>query len=521
MTKNKLIAFSLPVLFSLYPVLALAAHNLSEMDLADAYRSFFLAIVFAFLTFSLAYLFSRNVQLSALYSVVLILLFFSYGHIYDLLRETTIFGVFAFRHRILALIWIASLVLGIYVVSRSNKDYRQLIQVFGLVAAVSLLPPLWEISNYQLRAIDIEKENRANASSLANQTNAEKNKNLPSIYYIILDAYSREDYLREYFEYDNSYFIDWLGDRGFLIPNCTQSNYSQSVFSITSTLNMDYIEGFYQESYENDYQGNKYKQNMINHLKQSRVRSFLEENGYTTVAFETGDAFSEITDADVYYSKENKTFWQWAFSGLNEFEVLLVRSSALSFLSAVSPSIAEYLLPDLDFPNKTHRERILFAFDVLENIDVNSGPKFVFAHIVSPHKPFVFGPNGEIVEWEPGYKVGYPNQINYLNIRVQKVIDHILNESETPPSIVLQGDHGARQFVGEEGRMAILNAYYLPGLDKGVVYDSISPVNTFRVIFNEYFDENFDLLPDISLYSSYLSPLDYTVIPLVGENCDQ
>jgi hypothetical protein len=47
-----------------------------------------------------------------------------------------------------------------------------------------------------------------------------------------------------------------------------------------------------------------------------------------------------------------------------------------------------------------------------------------------------------------------------------------------------------------------LNAYYLPGEKKDLLYDGISPVNSFRVIFNEYFNENYELLPDISYFSS-------------------
>ena len=322
------------------------------------------------------------------------------------------------------------------------------------------------------------------------------------------------------FAYDNGPFLDWLGEKGFYVAKCSQSNYAQSVLSITSTLNLDYIDSFYDASYENDYQANRYKQNLISFLKHSEVRDFLEQRGYSTIAFETGDAFSEITDSDTYYSLETKSFWQSAVQGVNEFEVLLIRSTALSFVSAVSPTIAGSLFPDLDFPNKAHRERILYAFDVLEDIASDGERKFVFAHIVSPHKPFVFGPEGEVIEWEPGFKVGYPNQINYLNIRVKEVIENILEQSERAPIIIIQGDHGAKQYVGETGRMAILNAYYLPNGGEKAVYNTITPVNTYRVIFNEYFGQDLELLEDVSFYSSYLNPLDYNTIAQNGERCE-
>ena len=45
-------------------------------------------------------------------------------------------------------------------------------------------------------------------------------------------------------------------------------------------------------------------------------------------------------------------------------------------------------------------------------------------------------------------------------------------------------------------RHAILNAYYLPGDGSKKLYPSISPVNTFRVVFSHYFGADLDLLPD-------------------------
>ena len=42
----------------------------------------------------------------------------------------------------------------------------------------------------------------------------------------------------------------------------------------------------------------------------------------------------------------------------------------------------------------------------------------------------------------------------------------------------------------------VLNAYCFPGVDTSVLYPSISPVNSFRVLFNLYFGADFEHLPD-------------------------
>jgi len=46
-------------------------------------------------------------------------------------------------------------------------------------------------------------------------------------------------------------------------------------------------------------------------------------------------------------------------------------------------------------------------------------------------------------------------------------------------------------------KTAILSSYYLPGVDQDkILFSSITPVNSFRLIFNYYFGEDYELLPD-------------------------
>ena len=52
--------------------------------------------------------------------------------------------------------------------------------------------------------------------------------------------------------------------------------------------------------------------------------------------------------------------------------------------------------------------------------------------------------------------------------------------------------------IREKLNLPILNAYHLPGDGIEALYPNISPVNTFRVIFNEYFGFNLPLLEDQS-----------------------
>ena len=115
---------------------------------------------------------------------------------------------------------------------------------------------------------------------------------------------------------------------------------------------------------------------------------------------------------------------------------------------------------------------------------------------------------------------GYGNQLRYLNEKLKVVVDGIRGGSSQPPVIIIQGDHGPGSrlsLYSLEGtyvreRFSILNAYHLPGVEEEVLYDSISPVNTFRVVFNHYFGTNYPLLADESFYTPFLRPYDFVPV---------
>ena len=50
--------------------------------------------------------------------------------------------------------------------------------------------------------------------------------------------------------------------------------------------------------------------------------------------------------------------------------------------------------------------------------------------------------------------------------------------------------------------MGILNAIYLPDRENNLLYNSMSPVNTFRIILNQYYGANYNLFEDKQYYSN-------------------
>jgi hypothetical protein len=177
------------------------------------------------------------------------------------------------------------------------------------------------------------------------------------------------------------------------------------------------------------------------------------------------------------------------------------------------------LKPDWEKRDQAHRQRILYTLEELPQVVDIPGPKFVFVHIIAPHWPHVFGPNGDPVHVHPDSVSGYRDQVIFISKQIEPILSQILNKSATPPVIVIQGDHGA-VIESPERRMAILNAYYLPGGGSEHLYENISPVNTFRLILDQYFGDNLPLLQDQAFYSRYDQPFDFQEVANDRAGCE-
>ena len=322
--------------------------------------------------------------------------------------------------------------------------------------------------------------------------------NKPDIYYIVLDGYARADILQEMFDFDNSKFIGYLQNKGFIIPSSNHSNYPATPLSISSTLNMEYIQTLV-PALDKNYQ----RWLMAPFIDHSRVRALLEALGYQTVSISTNWTITDNPTTDHYFHPRPMM--------LTDFEGFVLDETPLHLLEPILGTFAS--LPNAD----SHREIIRYNFDTLATLPNLPGPKFVFAHIISPHPPFVFDKNGNPIAQHLGftfqdanefpgsldeYPIRYVDQVQFVNDQVKKMVEAILTQSSTPPIIILQADHGSGMFTDLNSpentciheRFSPFAAYYMPGRDKNVIPSDMSNVNIFRIVFNQYFHANLPLL---------------------------
>ena len=176
---------------------------------------------------------------------------------------------------------------------------------------------------------------------------------------------------------------------------------------------------------------------------------------------------------------------------------------------------------DLFFP--PDRERLLCIFSELPEIQFESEkPIFVFAHIMLPHPPYAWGPNGEhkkvdavVFAGAEEDKKGYVDQLIFTNKMVQEMIEKIIDEKKRPKIIIIQSDHGATAGKYKTGpewrydRLSNINYILLPDKNENPLYNTMTPVNTFRVLFNDYFNTNFEVLEDRIFFSEYEKPYNF------------
>jgi len=512
-----------PFFIALASVVSLFATNKAEIMPISAVRLAVIMLVVALVVYLANLAIFRNPDKAAMVSTVLLILFSSYGQVMTLLRDSKALS-FLGHHSTLGLICLVILAVSIFFITRAKKP-EKLTGYLNLVLGITLAIPLIQSIAYyapdwisSLRAKNSPTNQTASTSSnTPKPTSDAANLTLtagtnPDIYFIVLDSYGREDSLKDAYDFDNSQFISDLRQRGFYVADCSRSNYGYTRLSLSSTLNMNYLETLGLDMTHVNAQGEPKFNNVLLH---SEVREDLTALGYKTVAFETGYIFTDMTDADVYYkSNDNVLFSPY----IEQFEYLYLKNSAFLFVMDTQTDFMDHYFNRWVFPFNAQKASVQNIFKKLPTVAANvEGPKFVYVHVEVPHHPFIFMPDGSInpdksyypniyMPGEKYTKLGYINQVEYVNSQVIPIVDQILKDSKQPPIIIIEGDHGLLQDV----RLKNLYAIYLPGAGKDQLYSTITPVNTFRIVFNNYFGTDLPLLEDRSYMSTFARPMDLT-----------
>jgi len=316
------------------------------------------------------------------------------------------------------------------------------------------------------------------------------------IYLIVLDRYGSEWSIGHRFGITDNDLPAWLGDQGFQVVPGARANYRATDFSLSSMLSMQMLDEYSidpgRDSGDRTYARSR--------LLRPAAAAFLQDNGYTYYQLGSWYGPTQTNElADVTLSWEHDT----------EFESVLRQST---MLPAIDRMLGRTTGEGDEFRDGA-RATAEFQFRQLQRLPSVPGRKFVFAHILLPHPPYVFDANGNMVvkataQVQPEAQL-YANQLAFTNSQVKQTVDALLaGPPETDPIIIIMGDEGpflcrnvdcVDPSVRRLGiRFGVLAAYYLPDQPAGFFPVDHTHVNTFRMLFDAYFGADLPPLPDRS-----------------------
>ena len=325
------------------------------------------------------------------------------------------------------------------------------------------------------------------------------------IYYIVLDRYARADQLLEIYGYDNTPFINALKEKGFLVADKSYSNYQRTAHSLASSLNLSYLAtpAAREAVPNNDWLP------VYDLIANSKIADFLTRNGFDFHFF--------------------GSWWEPTRRNANaDFEVNLRAWPELlrvMYENSLLGHVADQFEIGAVNPRQLQCRRAKHKFSQLQQLaagGAGKNPKFVFAHFLVPHPPFVIDRSGQCLDVETVSKKtredNYVEQVRYANRQLLAFLDAIDQAPGPKPVVILQADEGPwpKRYVRDEIRylgrdvtdvdwlsvspaelrekMGILNAVYLPERSGIDFPPEASPVNNFRLILREYFGLDIGLL---------------------------
>jgi hypothetical protein len=472
-----------PLLFAAYAVLFLYSANLDRVLPVDAIAPLARAVGTAAAVMAVLALVLRDIRKGAIVATAIVVAYYGFGHVAGFLTGRGISE--AAQLGGWAVIVIATCILAV----RGTSKVPQVtfgLNVFAIVlvvvAAATILP--YEISRTGRAPISSAPTVRA-GTDVATQKD---------IYFLIFDRYGSADAIERRFDITDNDLYGWLEARGFQVPANSHANYRATDFSLAATLNMRFLDDLTREVGPSSSDRTP-AQDMI---QEHEVGRFLKSQGYRY--YQIGSWFGptkSVANAD-----ENLSY-----GVASEFETVL---DDLTILPAVD-RVRGVVSPEPTERDR-HREGTLFGLRQLRRVATAPGPKFVFAHILLPHDPYVFKADGsplsEVEAKAAPERQLYADHLAFANSQIKDIVGYLLTgPEERRPIVIIEGDEGPLMCQGLDCvmntpdylhiRLGNLVAMYLPGVDEQLP-DTFTSVNTFRVVFREYFGADLEPLPDRS-----------------------
>ena len=517
-----------PFLIAFFPVISIYSVNIGFIQLEEFILPTLLIVGSAFLFFLCLKYILKNGKKAALIVSLSFIIFFSFGHIYNMLNQVSIGDTDLGSNRTLLPIFVISFGIGSFLIIRTKRTLDNATSIVNTISIVfiTVIVAMVGIETFGCDECLIQQtyslgifSNQIMDSPLyfeEHSFSVSESDSLPNVYYIILDGYPRNDVLKKHLDFDNSEFINFLKQREFYVAENSYSNYSLSSTSIPATMNMNYINFLADELGEDSRSYDPLLGKDFGLYADNQVIKNFKSMGYKVAKIGSVPMYlHEIPLADLSSCYKSIHLMD------NRLFDTVARTSMIGYF-------IERWSEDLQ------RQIIICAFEELPKISsYYEEPVFVWSHIMLPHFPLIFGANGEPVT--PGesllvmnnphvfegtdsswnIKQQFLQQLQFANKKSMELVDKIL-KNEKQSIIIIQSDHGSAFDVNLHDptdddvhqRLYNINAIYFPDeKPREILMNDTTNVNTFRIVFNSYFGSDYDILEDRIYWNlSYKKP---------------
>jgi hypothetical protein len=298
---------------------------------------------------------------------------------------------------------------------------------------------------------------------------------------------------------DNGPFLRDLADRGFDVATGSRGSYPFTAQVLAAMLNMAHlpeIDAFNPAPITEAGQARA----IADAVRSNPALAQLERSGYWTMSTGLPATVLTLRGVDEYIDRGVVTM----------FEHQVLRRTALwDWLDTT------WALPQL-------QSQVVQTFDIIEEVAEGERdvPVFLFAHVMSPHTPFVFDTEGRIPHlscdpmcerWtiyrermplpEREFEAAYSAQVLHVNELALGAVDAIVR-ANPEAVVILLSDHGARADPAQSDEWyRTFFAARTPG-HRGVFDDDAGALAVFPTLFRAYFGDRIPV-PDARIYHAH------------------
>lgn len=484
------------------PILSLYLHNLSELTISALIVPMATVTIVGCVYLGIGWVLLKDWTKAGLLAAAAMWLLVNYGDMVGWYKfhQIPIVGLLLTANKVLFPLLILILLAFAYWLWATHLRLEKVTAILNILFLALIVQLVWQVgvSQYNRSLNDHPLSTYVTQPKIVNTTSSLGYN--PDVYYVIFDRYANQHTLQDDYNFDNSGFLNSLKSQGFYVADQAAANYPYTPLSISSSLDMTYLEKVAAGTHPYPTLAT----DIYPLLQQTNTSATFQALGYKF--YQMGSWFPPThsnDNADGNYVQEN---------------VLGVDNFMTTFLTkTMAAPVLQHVLPDslgIQFEEQ-HASNFAYQQAHFSQVVNLAGPKFVFVHMLMPHPPYIVDADcqplqGDVQDHRTELQ-NYLQQVQCANKQALSMVQTIMKASDKKAIIIFQSDEGpytirykmkdSVEFQNASDgsileRSRILNAYYFPDGDTSQLYRSISPVNSFRTVFRQYFGMSYNNLED-------------------------